>query len=428
MLESSFAQFQADRAVVGLARQIKRNAEALDGYRDAMTCHLGDFPEYARMRRELSDRESRLAKAGAASRRAAAASALENLRVGDVIRVPAGRRAGLAVVLDPGLDAAAATGAEGPRPMVLTAERQVKRLSLVDFPVPVKALERLRIPKSFNPRSPRSRRDLAAALRAKVDADAGRGRPPRSRAPASADAEIADLRARLRAHPAHGCAEREDHARWAERYFRLARENEQLERRVRGRTHTIARTFDRVCAVLGDLDYLDGERVTEHGRRLGRLYTELDLLSSECLRAGLWDGLNPAELAACVSPLVYESRQTEERGAPKLPGGRASEALTGLVRLWADLEQLERDHQLDFMREPDLGFAWPAFRWASGHRLEAVLLDADLSAGDFVRWTKQLMDLLGQIADATADTGLGRTARAAVDALRRGVVAYSSVG
>ncbi len=47
LLESSFAQFQADGAVVGLARQIQKNDDALDGYREAMTCHLGDFEEYA---------------------------------------------------------------------------------------------------------------------------------------------------------------------------------------------------------------------------------------------------------------------------------------------------------------------------------------------------------------------------------------------
>src|ERR671932_1383570 len=48
LLESSFAQFQADRGVVGLARKVTRNTEALEGYRTAMTCHLGDFAEYMR--------------------------------------------------------------------------------------------------------------------------------------------------------------------------------------------------------------------------------------------------------------------------------------------------------------------------------------------------------------------------------------------
>src|SRR3954452_600450 len=57
LLESSFAQFQADRAVVGLARQLRKAEDALDGYRDAATCERGDFMEYAGLRRALSDRE-----------------------------------------------------------------------------------------------------------------------------------------------------------------------------------------------------------------------------------------------------------------------------------------------------------------------------------------------------------------------------------
>ena len=47
VLESSFAQFQADRAVVSLAHKARTNEEALVGYERAMTCHLGDFGEYA---------------------------------------------------------------------------------------------------------------------------------------------------------------------------------------------------------------------------------------------------------------------------------------------------------------------------------------------------------------------------------------------
>ncbi|MDP9417024.1 MAG: RNA helicase, partial [Actinomycetota bacterium] len=256
------------------------------------------------------------------------------------------------------------------------------------------------------------------------------GKSPRSRRRSAAadDAELARLRGAIRAHPCHGCDEREDHARWAERYWRLRRETETLERRVRSRTHTIARTFDRVCSVLEELRYLEGDRVTEQGERLGRLYSELDLLTAECLRARLWDELSPAELAACVSSLVYESRQSDDAGPPQLPGGRARAALIAMVRLWGELDGIEKDHNVDFLREPDMGFAWAAWRWASGHRLEDVLADGDLQAGDFVRWCKQLMDLLGQIADASPDGSPVRgTARKAIDTVRRGVVAYSSI-
>ncbi|MGI5336964.1 DEAD/DEAH box helicase [Streptomyces sp. CA-181903] len=437
LLETSFAQFQADRSVVGISRQVQKNEEGLAGYREAITCHLGDFDEYARLRRELKERETELAKQGAAQRRAAAAAALEKLKPGDVIHVPTGKFAGLALVLDPGLpgraDRSRGYDYEGPRPLVLTAERQVKRLAALDFPVPVEPLERMRIPRTFNPRSPQSRRDLASALRTK----AGHIVPDRHRKGRSAavdDAEISRLRTAIRAHPCHGCDEREDHARWAERYHRLQRDTRQLERRIEGRTNTIARTFDRICALLTDLDYLRNGEVTEHGRRLARLYGELDLLASECLREGVWDGLAPAELAACASALVYEARMSDDAVAPKLPSGAAKAALGEMVRIWGRLDALEEAHRINQaegvgQREPDLGFAWAAYRWASGHGLDEVLREIEMPAGDFVRWCKQLIDVLGQIAAAAPHgSPVARNARKAVDGLLRGVVAYSSVG
>ncbi|MFG2406035.1 DEAD/DEAH box helicase [Streptomyces brevispora] len=442
LLETSFAQFQADRSVVGISRQVQRNEEGLEGYREGMTCHLGDFEEYARLRRDLKDRETELAKHGASQRRVAAAASLEKLKPGDVIHVPTGKFAGLALVLDPGLPAGRTNGHghrgleyhDGPRPLVLTAERQVKRLAAIDFPVPVEALERMRVPKSFNPRSPQSRRDLASALRTK----AGHIVPDRhrkERSVAADDREIARYRAELRAHPCHGCDEREDHARWAERYHRLQRDTQQLEHRIEGRTNTIARTFDRIVALLTELDYLRGSEVTEHGRRLARLYGELDLLASECLRAGVWEGLNPAELAACVSALVYEARQSDDAVAPKLPSGPARTAMGEMIRIWGRLDGLEEDFKINQaegvgQREPDLGFAWAVYMWASGRTLDEVLREAEMPAGDFVRWCKQVIDVLGQVAAAAPREGssVGRNARKAVDEVLRGVVAYSSVG
>jgi ATP-dependent RNA helicase HelY len=425
LLESSFAQFQADRAVVGLARTLRRHEEALDGYREAMACHLGDFEEYTELRARIAEREAALARQGTALRKAAATEALERLRPGDVVRVPAGKFAGLAVVLDPGMSSGGR--GDGPRPTVLTEARQVRRLSLVDFPVAVEPLTRMRIPRSFNPKAAPHRRDLAAALRAKVP-DGGGRRPRRPRSAAVDDTELLDLRRRLRAHPCHGCADRDEHSRWAERWLRLRRETEQVQRRVESRTNTVARQFDRVCAVLENLGYLRGDEVTPAGRRLTRLYTELDLLAAEALREGLWDALDPAELAACMSALSYESRQPDDAVPPRMPPGRVRDVLGEMVRLWGDLDTLEKEHRLDFLREPDLGFAHAAWRWASGHRLESVLTDADLTAGDFVRAVRQLLDLLDQVADAAGDSPLRETARSAAVALRRGVVAYATLG
>jgi ATP-dependent RNA helicase HelY len=430
LLESSFAQFQADKAVVGLARQLRKAETALEGYAEAATCHLGDFMEYSRLRSRLSDAEAAAARNKRSDNRDQVVASLEALRPGDVIEVPAGKFAGMAVVIDPGMR----SDRDGPRPYVLTADRNARRLSMVDFPVPVEAFTRMRIPKTFNGRNPQSRRDLASTLRVRTQGftppprrtTGGRANP--GRPVADGEKEIGRLRAELRAHPCHGCSDREDHARWAERYHKLDRDTRTLQRRIEQRTNTIARQFDRVCEVLTALGYLEEDAVTETGARLMRIYTDMDLVAAESLRHGLWEGLSPSELAAALSALVFEARRPDDAVAPRLPGGRLKGVLAEMVSLWADLDALEREHKLDFLREPDLGFAWAAYRWAEGANLDEVLSETDLAAGDFVRWVKQLLDLTDQVADAAGDgAALRRTARAASAALRRGVVAYSSV-
>jgi ATP-dependent RNA helicase HelY len=249
----------------------------------------------------------------------------------------------------------------------------------------------------------------------------------RARSAAADDDEIARLRAAIRRHPCHGCAEREQHARWAERHDRLARDTAALESKMAGRTNTIARMFDRVCDVLDSLGYLRGDEVTDAGRVLARIYSESDLVIAEALREGMWDDLDAKDLAAVVSTLVYEARRDDDP-SPRLPPGGVRRAIEDLARLWSSLEQAEHDARLDFLREPDPGFAWVAWRWAKGDPLDAVLVDASQAPGDFVRWMKQLVDLLDQVADAAPETSpVRRTAARAVTALRRGVVAYSAV-
>ncbi len=175
----------------------------------------------------------------------------------------------------------------------------------------------------------------------------------------------------------------------------------------------IARTFDRVCRVLDELGYLDGDTVTPAGQRLTRLYSELDLLAAECLRRGTWEGLNPAELAACVSVLSFESRkQNQDAGPARLPKGPVRDVLTTMARTWGELDHLEQRNGLSFLREPDPGFVWAAYRWVRGAKLEDVLDSVPgLTPGDFVRSMKQLIDLLDQIAVASSGPGADRARR-----------------
>ena len=175
------------------------------------------------------------------------------------------------------------------------------------------------------------------------------------------------------------------------------------------------------------LGYLEDDAVTPRGGHLRRIYSDLDLLAAESLRQGLWDDLDPSGLAAALSILVFEARRPDDARSPRIPGGAVKGAIGQMVRLWGELTKLEGDHHLDFLRQPDPGFAWAAYRWAEGDELDSVLNDVDLAAGDFVRWMKQLLDLTGQVADAAGDSPLRETARQAVRRLRRGVVAYSGL-
>jgi ATP-dependent RNA helicase HelY len=437
LLESSFAQFQADRSVVGIARQVQRNEEMIAVQQAEMVCDRtpgcggADFNEYFAIRQRIGEREKALARQNVAARRAAAVDSLARLRVGDVIRVPGGRRAGLAVVLDPDVGGPPGRLGAEPRPLVLTEDRWAGRITAGEFGAAVDVLTRVRVPKHFNHRSPQERRDLAAALRQAVAQHGVSRRGGRGSRRAADDSEIVELRRQLRRHPCHACPDREEHARWAERRARLERDTVALREKVATRTGSLNRTFDRICALLEERGYLAAGQVTETGRMLARIWTEADLLVAECLRRGVWNDLDPAELAAAVSIVVFESRRDSDENAA-VPRGPVADAIDATVKLWSEVEAAEAQRGLELTREPDLGFVWPMYRWARGETLSRVLAsaaEADMPAGDFVRWARQVVDLLGQIADASGVPKTVRaTARAAMQAVTRGVLAQTSVG
>ena len=415
LLEKSFAQFQANRSVAGLSRQLRKADEALAGYLDAARCDQGDIESYDELRLQLSAREATLARDRSAAKRAQALAALDSLKPGDVVHVGRGRRAGVAVVL------AAASAAGGPT--VLDADRRVRRVTSTEMPEAPEVLGHLRIPKNFRARAPQARRDLVSTLRAQgyLEHQPARGKAGGRTEPAQ-DAEIARLRAELRAHPVHQCPDRGEHLRWLNRAAALRRERDSLRQRISQHTGTIARTFDRVCAVLDELGYLRGDRVQQAGEPLAQVYNEADLVVVECLRQGVWADLDPPSLAALVSTLVYEARRDD--AAIERPPASIQEALRATDRIYVELAEIEARHRLSTLRAPDPGLAASLYRWASGAPLAEVLDDSDLLPGDFVRWAKQTIDLLGQLS-AVADPALVATARRAADAVNRGIVAYA---
>ncbi|OBG15620.1 DEAD/DEAH box helicase [Mycolicibacterium celeriflavum] len=438
LLESSFAQYQADRSVVGLRRGIERGERMLDeiaaelaGGRDAGVL------DYVRLRLQISERERAQSRASRLQRRRAANEALAALRRGDIITITHGRRGGLAVVLEPARDD------DDPRPLVLTEHRWAGRISSADYSGTSAPLGSMPLPKRVEHRNPRARRDLASALNsaaARLDIPAGKAkRSGKAGEERDIDPELAALREQLRAHPAHQLPDREEKARLAERYLRIERDNEQIRQKVAAATNSLARTFDRIVVLLTERGFITGPaedpEVTDDGRLLARIYSESDLLVAEALRTGIWEGLDAAELAGVLSAVLYESRGDTPGGrdGADIPTGKLRRALNHTRRLWTELRADEQRHRINQSREPDDGFVAAIFRWATTGDLTSALAASDaagsgspLSAGDFVRWCRQVLDLLDQVRNAAPTPALRTTAKRAINDIRRGVVAVDT--
>jgi ATP-dependent RNA helicase HelY len=157
---------------------------------------------------------------------------------------------------------------------------------------------------------------------------------------------------------------------------------------------------------------------------LARIYGERDLLVAEALRLRIWDNLDSPSLAAMAAALVYEPRRDDENFEPRAVKGNFQESFANTQLLWDDLENLARKHKLQHSSKLEMDLSSPIHRWATGAKLDLVLESADLLPGDFIRWCKQIIDLLEQLAKAS-DGPISSKARDAVDLVKRGIVAYS---
>jgi ATP-dependent RNA helicase HelY len=303
-LESSLAQFQADKAVVGLAKQIRKNEGARDELFNQSKCDQGDFVEYSSMR------------------------------------------------------------------------------------AAIKKLE------TDSKRSKRKRHEI--------------------------EEEIGSIRKRMKNHACHGCPDRENHSRIAERAQRLQREIDGLQERINSRTNVIARRFDRIKLILDKFGYINNDAIAQSGKMLAKIYGETDLLIAESIQAGVFNQLSPADLVAVISSCIYESRNEE---AAKVPRGEVQNALVIISKIYGKIHEAESDLNLEPMRAPDFGFCWASHKWASGHSLTSILKGSDLTVGDFVRSMKQIIDLLRQLRAAAPD--LQVVIDQALAKIDRGVIAYA---
>jgi ATP-dependent RNA helicase HelY len=417
LVNSSFAQFQADRDVVRLERSRERSEGYLASYRERVQCDLGDIDAYLDLREKLRSLEDAVGHK-AMDRRIE--DAIHALRPGDVFDIEVGKRRGRYAVLE----VSQRRSERRPRVLALSPDRSMVRFGPVDFTRPPRPIARVDMPRNFRANEAADRREITKQLKSlKVEAR------PRERAidlePSGSDEERELIEA-IEAHPCHHCPDIKRHIHYAERAQRLEKEVRNIDRRVGKRTGTLARMFEKVLEVLESLDYVKGWNLTSKGERLARVYNESDLLVVEALDEGLAQELSTPELSALLSTLVYETRGPEAPEIAEMPTKDTSDAWTHLMQLWRKIRKEEDRRRLDLTREPDPGFALRAHMWTSGAPLEDVLSEGD-APGDFVRSMKQLIDLLRQIEEIAPTETMADRVHEALIAVQRGVVAYSSI-
>ncbi|MBA2282971.1 MAG: DEAD/DEAH box helicase [Acidimicrobiia bacterium] len=411
LLNLSFAQYQADGSVVSMEARLQKRQATLADLDAAAVCGRGSVEEYAALVRAEDD-----AGAALGPGRTWIAQALQRLRPGDVIDIegPSGRAAVLSAAHRKG------ERDDGIRVKAVTARGKMVTLDADDFHDAPVAVAQVDLPEPYAPNTTKFQRAVAARINAvRVPRHHARGdEPDTSAVDAAADA--------MAAHPVHDCPDRKDHLVAAGRAGRLRREVAELKEAVQGRTESLARRFDRVLRLLEAWGYLDGWTLTERGETLGRLYHECDLLVAECLHEGVLDGLDRSAVAGLASAFGYEHRSPNPAPAPWFSSSTVRRRFSRMEELCQELHADEETAGLPLTRPPDAGFLAIAHAWAAGQGLEDVLEDEDVTAGDFVRVTKQLIDLLRQVGDIAPVPATAGTARDAAEALHRGVIAVSS--
>ncbi|MEI8240034.1 MAG: DEAD/DEAH box helicase [Actinomycetota bacterium] len=402
LLNLSFAQYQADRDVVRIEARLERRQQHLSDLHERARSPFGDIDDYRR------------AKSGTQTPRPVTIGghdlvslAMMKLRPGDIIYAEKGRYVGRVAVT------ATAHRKGGVRLSGITTRRDTVTLSSIDFAEPPKTIGRIELPADFAPNRHDFQREVAVRLeKATVQPH------PRHRQFIAEDQPIT--------HPVEDDPELDERLKAALQAERVASEVDELRQRVKGRSQSIARDFDRVLGILEQWGYIEGWSLTEGGEMLARTFHESDLLVVECIRQGLLDDLDAASMAGLASVFVYEHRSPEAPPAPWYPSPDVRKRWQSIARISYEMQDAEEEAGLNVHRPPDPTFIAIAYAWAAGEGFAEVVADEDMSGGDFVRTMKQLLDLLRQLAIVAPVRATRKAAEQAAEALFRGVVEASS--
>lgn len=390
LLEASFASFQREEDRHEASADLRQMEERLDAERARAECDRGSIEEYLAILESTQPptRDDRIAS---------------TLKPGQVLDITGGARDGRYAVLK-----RLSHKDGGVRYLVLSTSGRVSTIGNREILHGTKITGQIDLPGQVRPRDRRFLQETRRRLR---------------RLPVAPTTKTRGSNKGI-SHPVAECPDAARHVEAARKAERTRRKVEQLRSVIRARGHGLIEEFRAIRALLEELDYLDGWSLTNRGERLRTIYNESDLLVTEALEHGIFHGLDAMELAALSSVFVYEPR-SDTASVAEWPTAALTDQWNDLESLWKDLFERERRLRLTPTRRPDPGFGMLAYQWVSGTSFDD-LSTRGMAPGDFVRVSRQLVDLLRQLREIAPE--LAEEARGALQLVDRGVVAAQGVG
>jgi ATP-dependent RNA helicase HelY len=392
LLNLSFAQFQANRDVVEIQARIQRRSKEFERLLLQAESPYGDISEYK-------------ALANKRSANSLSSSQLAQLRLGDVVLFTRKSQPERFVVIS------SAQRGSGAKLVLLSQSRLVVSISENESDQFVELVAHMELPQPYQPTNSKFLKETSSRLqRLKTRAKSTR-----------ADGNNQDD------HPVANDPQLAERLIALDSAMRIKKELDNLEKRVSNSTQSVSSQFDYLIKLLTEWHYVDTWALTDKGLLLSKIFHESDLLIAECISEDLFTGLSPVDLAALVSCFIYEDRNRDDVGSAHYPSTDIKQRFLGIQKISRRLIKSETAYGLQNHRSPDPGFIAATHDWAKGNSLLDILESDEVTAGDFVRTMKQLIDVLRQLAMIFTDEADRESATKASELLFRGVVASSSL-
>jgi ATP-dependent RNA helicase HelY len=223
-----------------------------------------------------------------------------------------------------------------------------------------------------------------------------------------------------------GCPDARAHAATRSRLARLATIIDTLEHDIQGLRAVPRHDLEAVLQLLEDRGHVRDWALTASGQAVRRLFHESGLLVAECLQAGLFDDLEAPDVAALASCFTARRRGPDVAPA-RLPSAELSRRWDAVGVVARTVQQAEEAAGLPPTPFPEPVLSGAVHRWAAGEDLETALAGSGASAGDLAREVKQVVELLGQLAEAVPGTSCADAALDACERMMRGVVVATAL-